>query len=64
MRWHASDEHKNDGKIRHLDDGKHWLDFNENYLDFANEPINIRFSLSTEEMNPFAERSNKHSTWQ
>jgi hypothetical protein len=63
MSWHASDEHKNDGKIRHLDDGKHWQDFNENYLDFANEPINIRFTLSTEGMNPFAETSSKHSTW-
>jgi hypothetical protein len=63
MSWHASDEHKNDGKLRHPDDGKQWQDFNDNHRDFADEPRNVRFTLSTDGMNPFAERSSKHSTW-
>jgi len=63
MSWHASDEHKDDGKLRHLADGQQWKDFNENYKDFAKEPRNVRFALSTDGMNPFAERSSKHSTW-
>jgi hypothetical protein len=31
MSWHASDEHKNDGKLRHLVDGKRWQYFNDNH---------------------------------
>jgi hypothetical protein len=31
MSWHASDEHKNDGKLRHPIDGKRWQDFNDNH---------------------------------
>jgi hypothetical protein len=63
MSWHASDEHKNDGKLRHPADGQQWKDFNENHKDFARESRNVRFALSTDRMNPFAERSSKHSTW-
>jgi hypothetical protein len=63
MSWHASDEHKNDGKLRHPADGKQWQDFNDNHRDFADEPRNVRFALSTDGMNPFVERSSKHSTW-
>jgi hypothetical protein len=63
MSWHASDEHKDDGKLRHPADGQQWKDFNENHKDFANEPKNVRFTLSTNGMNSFAERSSKHSTW-
>ena len=63
MSWHGSDEHKNDGKLRHLVDGKQWQDFNENHQDFASEPRNVRFTVSTNGMNPFAERSSKHNTW-
>jgi hypothetical protein len=63
MSWHASDEHKNDGKLRHPTDEKQWQDLNDNHRDFADEPRNIRFALSTDGMNPFAEKINKHSTW-
>jgi len=28
---------KNDGKLRHLADGKQWQDFNDNHRDFADE---------------------------
>jgi hypothetical protein len=37
--------------------------FNDNHRDFADEPRNVRFTLSTDGMNPFAKRSSKHSTW-
>jgi hypothetical protein len=30
---------------------------------FADEPRNIKFALNTDRMNPFTERSSKHSTW-
>jgi hypothetical protein len=63
MSWHASDEHKNDGKLQHPADGKSWQDFNDNHRDFANEPRNIRFTLSTDGMNTFDEISSKHIIW-
>ena len=63
MSWHAYDEHKNDGKLHHLADGKQWQDFNDNHRDFASELRNVRFALCTNGMNPFPERSSKHSTW-
>jgi len=59
---YASDERKHDGKLRHPFDAKQWQNFNDTYKDFADEPRNIRFALSIDGMNPFAERSNKHST--
>jgi hypothetical protein len=31
MSWHAFDEHKNDGKLRHPADGKQWQDFNDSH---------------------------------
>jgi hypothetical protein len=63
MSLHASDEHKNDGKLRHPTDAKQWQDFNDNHRDFAHEPKNVRFALSTDGMNLLDERSSKHSTW-
>jgi hypothetical protein len=54
---------KNDGKLQHSADGKQWLDFNDNHREFADEPRNVRFALSTDGMNPFAESSSKHNTW-
>jgi hypothetical protein len=62
MSWHASDEHKNDGKLWHLANQKEWKEFNDNHRDFAEEPRNVRFTLNINGMNPFAERSSKHST--
>jgi hypothetical protein len=63
MSWHASDEHKNDGKLRHPANGKQWQQFNDKHRDFADETRNVRFTLSTDGMNSFAESSSKHSTW-
>jgi len=31
MSRHASDEHKNDGKLRHPTDGTQWQDLNDNH---------------------------------
>jgi hypothetical protein len=63
MCWHASSKRINDGKLRHPSDAKQWKDFNKNHKDFDNDPRNIRFALSTDGINPFAERNSKHSTW-
>jgi hypothetical protein len=59
--WHV--KRKRDEKIRHLADGRQWKHFNLSHEDFSNDPRNIRFGLSTDEMNPFEEMMNPHSTW-
>jgi hypothetical protein len=33
------------------------------YPDFALDARNIRFAMSTDDMNPFGEMSNSHNTW-
>jgi hypothetical protein len=64
MSWHASAEHmKDDGKLRHPSNGKQWKCFNAKFLEFGNEARNIRFTLSTDGMNPFGDLSNLHNTW-
>jgi hypothetical protein len=59
--WHV--QRKRDGKIRHSTDGRQWKHFNLSYEDdFSNDPRNIRFGLSTDEMNAFGEMRNPHNT--
>jgi hypothetical protein len=59
--WHIN--HKTDGKIRHPTDGRQWKQFDLTHQeDFPNDPRNIRFELSTDEMSPFGEMMNPHST--
>jgi hypothetical protein len=60
--WHV--QQKRDGKIRHPPDGRQWKHFDLSHeKEFSNDPRNIRFSLSTNGMNPFREMRNPHSTW-
>ena len=65
MRWWDSDKRKKgDGKLRHPADARQWKEFDDKYyLEFGNEPRNVRFALSTDGMNPFGERSSTHITW-
>jgi hypothetical protein len=64
MSWHASDEHtKDDGKLRHPVNGKQWKRFNDKFPEFGNKARNVRFTLSTNGMNPFGGLSSSRSTW-
>jgi hypothetical protein len=40
-----------------------WRKIDRKYKDFVGEAINIRFGLSTDGFNPFADFSCGHSTW-
>ena len=63
MSWHASDERMKDyAKLRHPSDGKQWKRFNAKFLMFGDEVRNIRFTLSTDGMNPFGDHSSSHNT--
>jgi len=57
MSWHASAERiKGDGKLLHPSDGKQWKSFNAKLTkEFGDEARNVRFTLSTDEMNPFGD---------
>jgi hypothetical protein len=62
IRWHK-EERKLDGMLRHPADGSQWRNIDRTYPEFANDPRNVRFGLSTDGMNPFSEMSSSHSTW-
>jgi hypothetical protein len=60
--WHV--QQKRDRKIQHPANGRQWKHFDLSHEeDFSNDPRNLRFGFSTDEMNPFGEMRNPHSTW-
>jgi hypothetical protein len=61
--WHADRPEKSNGKLRHPFDAQQWRTFDSKHKKFREEKRNIRFTLSTDSMNPFGERSSTHSTW-
>jgi hypothetical protein len=60
MKWHA-DRRTKGGVLRHPTDGLAWKDFDERYPEFASDPRNIRFGLSSDGFNPFGNMSSTHS---
>jgi hypothetical protein len=62
LQWHAK-EHKKDVVLHHPADEIQWRNFDRKHNDFAAEVRNIRFELSTDEMNPFGESGMSHNTW-
>ncbi|WVZ83383.1 hypothetical protein U9M48_030541 [Paspalum notatum var. saurae] len=63
MRWWFCERTKDDEKLSHPADATQWQTFDELYPEFAKDPRNVRFALSTDGMNPFGERNSTHSTW-
>jgi hypothetical protein len=63
MRWHFDKRKKDGTKLRHPADASQWRKFDAMYPEFAEEPRNVRFALSTDGMNPFGDMSTSHSTW-
>ena len=62
MQWHAQNKSTN-GKQRFVVDSNMWMEFDNKWLDFSQEPHNIRLGLVVNGVNPFSYRSNKWSTW-
>src|SRR6185312_3525802 len=62
MRWHK-EKRKQDSMLRHPADGSQWRKIDRTYPEFELNARNIRFGLSTNDMNPFGEMSSAHSTW-
>jgi hypothetical protein len=62
MTWWG-DEHKvGDDVIAHSVDGTQWELFDAKHTVLVKDPRNVRFSLSTDGMNPFNEGTSHHST--
>ena len=60
--WHAKDRLK-DGKLRHPADSPAWKTVDIKWLEFGNEPRNIRLGLSADGINPHNSLSSKYSCW-
>ena len=64
MRWWATDERKKDnGVLHHPFDTQQWKDFDTKYREFHEDLRNVRFTLSTNGMNPFGDKTSTHNTW-
>ena len=49
--------------MRHVADSPQWRNIDNIFGDFGDEIRNIRFGLSSDEINPFGSMSSRHSTW-
>jgi hypothetical protein len=65
MSWHASAERtKGDGKLQHPAGAQQWKHFDAKFAkEFGDEARNVKFTLSTDGMNPFGDLSCTHCTW-
>ncbi|GAU42940.1 hypothetical protein TSUD_135320 [Trifolium subterraneum] len=61
LTWH-SDERVVDGMLRHPADSPQWAKIDNDYLDFGQEPRNLRLALSTDGINPHGIQSCSHIT--
>ena len=52
-----------DGKQRSLVDSKMWMEFDNKWTNFSQDPRNIRLGLALDGVNPFSKQSTKWSTW-
>ena len=63
MRWWALDERKkDDGVLHHPSEAQQWKDFSAKYQEFHEDRKNVRFTLRTDGMNPFGDKTSTHIT--
>ncbi|KAM1758264.1 hypothetical protein ACFX11_007411 [Malus domestica] len=60
--WHSKHKSK-DGKMRHPVDSPAWERIDCKYSNFGLDPQNLRFALSSDGFNPFADLSSRYSVW-
>jgi hypothetical protein len=63
LRWHKEGCKKNDGMMRQPAVAAQWGHINVQYSWFADDCRNIRFAMSTDDVNPFGNQSSNHNTW-
>ena len=62
MRWHHENVTK-DGIICHLVDSMAWKTIDSKWLDFSNDPCNVRLAMEVDGFNSFGSFSSTHSVW-
>ena len=62
LTWHANGR-ISDGMVRHPTDCSQGKKIDGLYLDFGNEPRNLRLGLASDGMNPYGTLSTQHSSW-
>ena len=60
LRWHADGRIK-DGLLRHPTDCPQWKTIDRLYLEFAQDPRNLRLGHASDGMNPFVNLTTNHS---
>ncbi|XP_008226957.1 PREDICTED: uncharacterized protein LOC103326503 [Prunus mume] len=63
MRWHKDKRLNDENKMRHPADSIAWKEFDKMYLNFAQDPRNVRLGLATDGFNPFGNMSTSYSMW-
>nr|GEV23823.1 hypothetical protein [Tanacetum cinerariifolium] len=63
MTWHATGKCTEPDKMQHPIDGRAWKNFDSKYLDFTNEPRNVRLGLAANGFNPSGNLSQSYSMW-
>ena len=62
MDYHSKNR-SGDGVLRMPADGSAFREIKEKYVDFKNEPRNVRISLAADGVNPFGELRSTYSVW-
>jgi len=62
MRWHEKNP-TTDGKMRSVIDSPAWKEVKNIDRAFFEEGRNVKLGLALDGMNPFADKSTRHSTW-
>ena len=57
------DNRKSDGFLQHPADSPQWKAIDHLYLDFGDEPTNLRLAFASDGMNLFGNLSTNHSSW-
>jgi hypothetical protein len=60
LRW-LKEDRKSDVMLRHPADGSQWRKIEREFPEFTDNARNLRFGVSTDNMNPFGEQSYSHS---
>lgn len=62
LSWH-SDDRKSNGLLRHPADSPQWKTIDRLYLEFGDDPRNLRLALASDGINPYGSLSSNHSSW-
>ena len=62
MKWHDKNP-STDGKVRSVLDSPAWKEVEKIDSEFFKESRNVKLGLALDGMNPFADKSTRHSTW-